>query len=142
MYSRRLRAFPENRSRGSAIYQRIQKMNAEPEKVAVLFGDPASLYLRIDPHFMDQLKDDPEARAALNVLINTLDAGLRRVVPGPGDILFIDNYKTLHSRDHFKARYDGNDRWLKRIKITRDRSKSRCAWKSAASRVIYRADYS
>jgi Fe(II)/alpha-ketoglutarate-dependent arginine beta-hydroxylase len=120
-----------------SAYQRIQKMSAEPEKIAVLFGDPTSPYIRIDPYFMNPLNDDPEAEVVLNVLIGALDSGLCRVVLESGDILFIDNYKTAHGRDPFKARYDGNDRWLKRINITRDLRKSRCARMSAASRVIY-----
>jgi Fe(II)/alpha-ketoglutarate-dependent arginine beta-hydroxylase len=120
-----------------SAYKQIQKMNAEPEKIAVLFGNPASPYIRIDPYFMDPLKDDSEAEAALNVLINALDSSLHKVALESGDILFIDNYKTVHGRDSFKARYDGYDRWLKRINITRDLRKSRAARMSDASRIIY-----
>jgi alpha-ketoglutarate-dependent taurine dioxygenase len=55
----------------------------------------------------------------------------------PGDFVFIDNYRAVHGRKPFKARYDGNDRWLKRINITRDLRKSRDARLSSTERLIF-----
>jgi alpha-ketoglutarate-dependent taurine dioxygenase len=37
---------------------------------------------------------------------------------GSGDLLIIDNLQAVHGRRPFKARYDGSDRWLRRINIT------------------------
>ena len=54
----------------------------------------------------------------------------------PGDICFIDNFKAVHGRRAFKARYDGHDRWFKRINITRDLRKSRAERSGATSRII------
>ena len=55
----------------------------------------------------------------------------------PGDIAFIDNYRAVHGRESFRARYDGTDRWLKRLNITRNLRGSR-AWRPAADhRIIY-----
>ena len=62
---------------------------------------------------------------------------MTEVVLRPGDVLFIDNYRVVHGRKPFKARYDGTDRWLKRIGVTRDLRKSRAARETAASRIIY-----
>jgi len=42
----------------------------------------------------------------------------------------------VHGRRAFKARYDGRDRWFKRMSITRDLRKSRESRTDAASRVI------
>jgi Taurine catabolism dioxygenase TauD, TfdA family len=69
--------------------------------------------------------------------VSSADAALLDVVMHPGEILFIDNYKAVHGRRPYKARYDGADRWLKRINITRDIRKSRGARLSCTSRIIY-----
>ncbi len=118
-------------------YERIRRMNVAPEKLSVLFGNPNSPYLRIDPYFMDPLESDPEAQNALNTITQSLDAAIQDIVLEPGDCLFIDNYRTVHGRKPFKARYDGHDRWLKRINITKDLRKSRDSRVSCADRLIH-----
>src|SRR5215213_152590 len=116
-------------------YAQIQRLQVGSPKLSVLYGDPGSPYLRLDPYFMDPLGDD-EAQFALNSLIHAIDACLAEVVLQPGDCLFIDNYRSVHGRKPFKASYDGTDRWLKRINITRDLRKSRAARRSCTSRII------
>ena len=111
-------------------------MNTKPEKVSVFFGSHDSPYLRLDPYFMDPLEDDPEAQQAMNTLIALLDASLIDLVLGPGEFCFIDNYRVVHGRKPFQAKYDGNDRWLKRISLTRDLRKSRDARAGRNARVI------
>jgi Fe(II)/alpha-ketoglutarate-dependent arginine beta-hydroxylase len=118
-------------------YRHISKMNDNPEQLAVLFGDPRAPYVRIDPYFMSAAKDDTEAQAALDKLTTQLDEKLCEVVLRPGDYLFIDNYRTVHGRKPFRAKYDGNDRWLKRINISRDLRKSRNARMNCSSRLIF-----
>jgi len=120
----------------SSAYKRINEMTTAPQKIAVLYGDPASPYLRIDPYFMDEVEDEG-AQNALNALVESLEAALIDVALQPGDFIFIDNLKTVHGRRSFKARYDGNDRWLMRINITKDMRKSRTARLNCRSRVIY-----
>lgn len=118
-------------------YEKISKMNSNAlEKVPVLFGDVQSPYLRLDPYFMDDLEDNREAQTALKALIYTIDKNLSSIVLQPGDYCFIDNYRAVHGRKAFKANYDGNDRWLKRINITKDLRKSRSARATSISRVI------
>lgn len=119
-----------------AAYERISEMHSNPSKLAVLYGDRDCPYMRLDPYFMRPLEDD-EAQSALNALIHALDGYLADVILEPGDFLFLDNYRTVHGRKAFKARYDGNDRWLKRINITADLRKSRSARTTCSSRVIY-----
>lgn len=116
-------------------YTQIQRLQVDSPKLSVLYGDPRSPYLRLDPYFMDPLQDD-KAQFALNSLIHAIDACLAEVVLQPGDCLFIDNYRSVHGRKPFKANYDGTDRWLKRINITRDLRKSRSARRSCTSRII------
>jgi Fe(II)/alpha-ketoglutarate-dependent arginine beta-hydroxylase len=118
--------------------ERIEKMNADPEPVPVLYGDPDAPYLSIDPFYMEVAdRDDAEARAALDEISVAIDAHLREVVLAPGEILFIDNFRAVHGRRPFRARFDGTDRWLKRVNIARDLRKSRAARLSSESRVIF-----
>ena len=109
--------------------------DSEREKAPVLFGDPRSPYVRFDPYCMDRPETE-EARSAMDYLIRAVDENLTGVALLPGECLFIDNYKAVHGRSSFKARFDGTDRWLKRINIARDLRKSRAARNTPASRVI------
>lgn len=117
-------------------YQKINQMNNSPEKIPVLFGHPESPYWRLDPYFMDRLEDDKEAQDALDALIEAVDANIWDLVLHPGDFCFLDNFKVVHGRRPFKARYDGSDRWLKRINITSDLRKSRGSRCTSTSRLI------
>lgn len=118
-------------------YDRVNQMINSPDKIAVLFGDPKLPYMRLDPYFMAQLNDDPEAMATLNKLIAVIDEHISGISLQPGEILLIDNYKVVHGRVPFKARYDGTDRWLRRLNIARDLRKSREARIDPESRIIF-----
>ncbi|HTU78805.1 MAG TPA: guanitoxin biosynthesis L-enduracididine beta-hydroxylase GntD [Solirubrobacteraceae bacterium] len=136
-YQARLRAglvAPEtliNRS-----HEKIVRMCDDPDLVPVLFGDPDSPYLRVDPYFM-QVPAESEGRDALGHLIEQIDKAIRGVALRPGDIIMLDNYRVVHGRRAFKARYDGSDRWLKRLNVVRDLRKSRGSRVNAAGRVIF-----
>jgi Taurine catabolism dioxygenase TauD, TfdA family len=109
--------------------------DSERENAPVLFGDLRSPYVRFDPYSMDRPESE-EARSAMDYLIRAIDENLTGVALLPGECLFIDNYKAVHGRSSFKARFDGTDRWLKRINIARDLRKSRGVRKASASRLI------
>jgi Fe(II)/alpha-ketoglutarate-dependent arginine beta-hydroxylase len=129
---------PQDNGHGSIAdaYDHIRRMHQQPQKLAILYGDPSCPYIRIDPYFMDPPADD-EALSALNALIRSVDHCLQEVVLQPGDYLFVDNYRAVHGRKPFRARYDGTDRWLKRVNITRDLRKSRDSRPSCGSRIIF-----
>lgn len=118
-----------------AAHERIEEMMARPEKIPVLFGSPAAPYCRLDPFFMDQ-PEDPAAREALDKLIRLVDSRIGNLMLDAGEVCFIDNFKAVHGRRPFKARYDGRDRWLKRINITRDLRRSRSARSASAAREL------
>ncbi|WP_260639575.1 TauD/TfdA family dioxygenase [Streptomyces angustmyceticus] len=84
----------------------------------VLFGPEHSPYLRFDIDFMSG--EDEEAAEAVTAAQEMLSKAAGRVALEPGDAVFIDNYQAVHGREPFAARYDGNDRWLKRLNISRD----------------------
>ncbi len=117
-------------------YARIRRMLDRPEPVPVLFGDTADPYLRVHPYYIAPIEDD-EARQALATFSGKVETHMREVVLAPGDVLFIDNFKAVHGRRPFRARYDGTDRWLKRINVTRDLRRSRDARLAPHERVIF-----
>jgi Fe(II)/alpha-ketoglutarate-dependent arginine beta-hydroxylase len=99
---------------------RILAMQQRPEPVPVLFGDPARPYLRVDRPFMRCVGDDPMAERALEALMAELTRVSRPVALAPGTLLVVDNYLAGHGRKAFRCRYDGTDRWLKRMIVSRD----------------------
>lgn len=121
----------------AAAYERIERLSARTEKVAVLFGDRRSPYIRIDPYFMDPVADHAPAQAALDALIDAIDARLADLALAPGDLCLLDNCRAVHGRRPFKARFDGGDRWLKRINVAIDLRKSRPSRRETGSRIIF-----
>nr|WP_225311050.1 guanitoxin biosynthesis L-enduracididine beta-hydroxylase GntD [Microbispora cellulosiformans] len=132
----RLRARAEGATAMGMGMHSIQRMQDEPEPSAVLFGHPDAPYLRIDPVFMSALPGDREAEEALAALVGSLEANLCGVALGPGDLLIVDNYRAVHGRSAFRARYDGTDRWLKKVLVTRDLRKSRAHRSAPHERVL------
>ncbi len=125
-----------NSALGDVTFSAIEALASAPPCVAVLFGSRTQPFVRADPYFMDTLPDDRDAAWALGEFQRQMDARMQDVVLKPGDFCFLDNYKVVHGRKPFKPRYDGTDRWLKRVCVTRDLRKSRDARDSVTSPVI------
>jgi Fe(II)/alpha-ketoglutarate-dependent arginine beta-hydroxylase len=106
------------------------------EPVPLLFGGRDTPYLRFDDYFAEPLPGDAEAVAAVAALSEALAGAERDALLGPGDVLFVDNYRAVHGRRPFQARYDGTDRWLKRISVSRDLRRSRDARPAVGSRMV------
>lgn len=103
--------------------------NARSRAGLALFGDPDAPYIRLDPYFLR--RPVPRAvEAALQALDDAVERTIRRIRLRPGDLLLVDNMRAVHARDSFSPRYDGSDRWLKRVNISRDLRK---AWASRAA---------
>lgn len=101
-------------------FAQVAEMNSSPRRTPVLTGDPDAPFVRLDPAFMERDLGDEPAEKALNQVIHAIDDRLRDVVLAPGELLVIDNKRAVHGRRPFEARYDGSDRWLRRINITAD----------------------
>lgn len=115
----------------------IAAWNEQPDPRPLLFGDHGDPYLALDPYHMDPAAWSERSQLAFKQLCAELEANMRDLVLQPGDVVFIDNFRAVHGRKSFVPRYDGTDRWLKRLNITRNLRGSR-AWRLAAdSRVIY-----
>lgn len=119
---------PKNNSTtpsAKAMFRMIEEMNTDPPAVAVLHGSKERPYMRLDPYFMVDNEADPEASAALTELIEVLDGSMEDIVLDKGDFVFLNNHLVVHGRKPFSAKYDGTDRWLKRVNITTDLRRSR-----------------
>ncbi|MET8022190.1 guanitoxin biosynthesis L-enduracididine beta-hydroxylase GntD [Streptomyces decoyicus] len=132
-----IRRTPEEEELLRRSYEAISKLSEDPEPLAVLFGDPNAPYLRLDPFFMEKVRDDAEAQRALDVLAGQIDRTITGYALRPGEALFLDNYTAVHGRKPFSARFDGTDRWLKRLCVARDLRASRAQRTTPDSRVIF-----
>lgn len=85
--------------------------------MATLWRRSGHLCLRYDPAYTRMLTGDEEFLRAYADLGRRLDERHTVIPLEPGDLLIIDNDAAVHGRASFRARYDGTDRWLKRILI-------------------------
>ncbi|MEV6948652.1 TauD/TfdA family dioxygenase [Streptomyces sp. NPDC051172] len=89
----------------------------EPIGMSTLWPRNDSLGLRYDPSYARLLTDDAAFRCAYEELGQALEEGSFVVPLSPGDLVIIDNDAAVHGRTAFEPRYDGTDRWLKRILV-------------------------
>ncbi|MEV0299331.1 TauD/TfdA family dioxygenase [Nocardia sp. NPDC050710] len=75
------------------------------------------LTLRYDPAYTPLDDADPEFRCAYAHLTAELERVCVTAALEPGELLLVDNDVAVHGRVPFTARYDGTDRWLKRVNI-------------------------
>ncbi|MBS2965966.1 TauD/TfdA family dioxygenase [Actinocrinis puniceicyclus] len=108
------------RDPGNPALELVRQMVEDPEPVAVLFGDPANPYLRVDLPFTRCVGDDPVSGRALAALMAQLEDRQFDIVVERGSLLVVDNYLAVHGRRPFSARYDGTDRWLKKLTVSRN----------------------
>ncbi|MBO0855094.1 MAG: TauD/TfdA family dioxygenase [Nocardia sp.] len=85
-----------------------------PAPVATLAAGPV---LRYDPAYTPLDDADAEYRRAYAELGAELTRVCRCAILDPGELLLVDNDVVVHGRVPFTARYDGTDRWLKRVNI-------------------------
>lgn len=97
-----------------------EKGNGKP--VSILYGDPSNPLLNFDPDLMVGKTDI--ANMALAELKNILFKNKHTLLLQAGDFALIDNRRAVHGRSLFKAYYDGKDRYLKRLFITKDLSRA------------------
>ncbi|MFE8925820.1 MULTISPECIES: guanitoxin biosynthesis L-enduracididine beta-hydroxylase GntD [Streptomyces] len=105
------------------------------ERRPVLFGPRERPYACVDPYFLEPPGDDRLAEV-LRRFYDTVEASLRKVALAPGDMLLVDNRSAVHGRRPFAARYDGRDRWLKRISVSKDLSRCWSAWSKDTRHVL------
>ncbi|MEV8444720.1 MULTISPECIES: guanitoxin biosynthesis L-enduracididine beta-hydroxylase GntD [unclassified Streptomyces] len=131
-----LRQLAERAPDGPALTE-ARALYEQPPAVPVLFGDRLNPYLRIDRPFMRCAPGDTEAEEALDALMAELHRVRREVVVSTGSLLVLDNYLAVHGRKAFPARYDGTDRWLKKLTVRRDLRRLERARAAENRRVLY-----
>lgn len=102
----------------------------------ILFGHPDTPYFRINTNADDNVSPSPAHRTAYASFADKLSRAAFPVVLSPGDYLYLDNFTVAHGRPPFAPRFNGDDRWLRRLYITTDLRKSRSQRVSVHSRVI------
>lgn len=103
---------------------------------AILHGPPGAAVLRIDRDYTTAVPDDEEAETALQAIFDALDRSLYDLALTQGDVMFVDNRNVVHGRRPFRARYDGRDRWLRRINVVSDLRRTRPGRRSGGDRRI------
>lgn len=133
LFEERFRILPDNShlpmhnsSASASDFSKIETLLTASPSIALMSGDANRPYLRADESFWAAADpSDTEAIDVLNRLTAEIRRNLREVRLHPGDFFFLDNFKAVHGRRPFVPRYDGTDRWLKRVCVTRDLRKSR-----------------
>lgn len=99
-------------------YSDSQGDDNETPEIATLWQRADGICVRFDPAYTPLERANEPYRVAYR----RLEQGLRRATTSvrldPGDLLVIDNDVVVHGRAPFQARYDGTDRWLKRVNVT------------------------
>ena len=63
---------------------------------------------------------DRDAARAFTLVKETVKQVFNDAKLNPGEMLIIDNRRSIHARSIFSPRYDGTDRWLQRGYARRD----------------------
>lgn len=94
---------------------RESRMTGPP--VATLWNAGDGLGLRYDPAYTPVAAGDSHYRSAYSRLGEELERTTFEVLLQAGDVLVLDNDLVVHGRRPFTARYDGTDRWLRRVSV-------------------------
>ncbi|MFB7722401.1 MULTISPECIES: TauD/TfdA family dioxygenase [unclassified Nocardia] len=111
----------------------------ETPAIATLGTDDGRLTLRYDPAYTPLADADDEFRSAYDHLATELERVCITAALTPGELLLVDNDVVVHGRVPFTPRYDGTDRWLKRVNIRlpqRRRDASEAAETGYGQRVV------
>lgn len=106
--------------------------------VATVGGDQSRPTLRYDPAYTPLDDADDEFRSAYDHLGAELERVCHTAVLDPGELLLVDNDVVVHGRVPFTPRYDGTDRWLKRVnvRLARDRPAAESAENGYGQRTV------
>lgn len=113
-----------------------QKVPAVTKPSSILFGNRRHPFFRVNLNLIEEIPGDSEASLALSKLKKVLKRNCTFVNFRPGDFCYIDNYRVAHGREAFAAKFDGTDRWLKRLYVTSSFRNSASFRHSPNSRVI------
>lgn len=101
-----------------ASFGSVSGLKGNGPTIAVLYGDSYDPFMKYDLDLMVGLSD--EAADALEQMRAAANASKNYTRLEPGDLLIVDNRRSVHSRSAFQPRWDGRDRWLQRAYVARD----------------------
>lgn len=103
----------------SGLQESFHEFN-QMRKIAILKGDYNDPLIQIDPEIMPTENLSAAALEAFHFICAEIENAREEVVMAPGDVIGLNNHRLAHGRGGFKAKYDGNDRWLERILTLED----------------------
>lgn len=125
---------PRFRIAHNPIHETSGVVNEEAQ--AILFGCADKPYVRINTTLLKLEDYGGLERRALEKLLDHFVSNRISITLQARDCVFIDNYRCVHAREAFKARYGPGARWLSRVVFTNDLRKSRTLRQSQFSRAI------
>ncbi len=107
--------------------------------VGIVYGNnPEHPWLRINTANLGPGPHTAEEAHAMYELLHQIKLGTIDLELGPGDLLLIDNRRTLHGRRKYgpnqEPKLDGTDRWQRRLVVSQDAG--RIATYEAAPRIV------
>lgn len=122
---------------GHPTLARAIEMRDRPAPVPVLFGARNAPYLRLDGPYMHCAPGDAAAESALDALHAELERIQHEIVVSAGTLLILDNHMAAHGRKSFTAKYDGTDRWLRKLIVGRNLRRSRTNAAAQSRRILF-----
>ncbi|WP_035053978.1 TauD/TfdA family dioxygenase [Andreprevotia chitinilytica] len=98
-------------------FARIRQMHLDPQPVPVLTGARNRPFIQVDEAYMRARAGDTEAADALAWLIDAFYQQRSSVVMQPGDLIWVDNKRTVHGRAIYQPNYGPRQRWLRRVNV-------------------------
>jgi alpha-ketoglutarate-dependent taurine dioxygenase len=102
----------------------------------VLFGRRDRPYVRINAATLRINDYTGLERRALDGLLDYFVRNKAGVALKSRDFIYIDNFRCVHARDAYQAKFGPNARWLTRVVFTNDLRKSRTMRASQETRAI------
>lgn len=101
-----------------------EAMENEASNLHTFYGCKSNPFMCYDPAYTNFDTLEKDFLHAYNELKEEIADKTHDVVIEPGDICIIDNRKVVHGRRAYFPKFDGTERWLKRISITTNIRKS------------------
>lgn len=84
---------------------------------SILFGSNNHRYLRVNFNKTSAAPGDEDAVAALHELHVALENSQQEIALRAGEAIYIDNLRVAHGRKPYAPKFNGKDRWLKRLYV-------------------------
>ncbi|RHZ89474.1 hypothetical protein Glove_13g167 [Diversispora epigaea] len=88
----------------------------------IISGPSSSPEIIMRPSFEMKTLSQNATRVLATINKKILDSNIpsHNIKLEPGDLVIINNRRAIHGRSRFTPRYDGQDRWLQRVYVTKD----------------------